>query len=559
MLVKFLRSSFLLFGLSMSSFSFAANSEEIVDGFSEFLLDRANSNLVAVFERRLKSDEYFQCYFPNTFEKIEAINLENLFSSKRYWGKSLESDLEVLVYRSILSETQHSFRLGQKFLERNQVIELLQHFDYEFEGQRYPINFVVLSPLELRKQLNGFSNGLAIAVNAVEGLDLSAEVCQVKEVDKNALKDLIQPYLEAAKGLSEWSVHLSKYGEGLHLSASGKQALYCDPQDIADAECAAAKFNERAFIDKLLKTNDFETIEKAAALAERIEKAYAALDALENTKFNEIDQVSILLPLLRNQSFSASDIKKIQGELVIAKSLDKAERQAKIIEVFAKIKQDVATQDEDAQRVFEMLRKLIDDKQTYSDRALVALELLKGSDGIKSANYEHLNKSVMFFATIADSEDKDGVKSILKTYTMPAVSFAEKRKFGTSYFISSYLAYAAVATDTHRSTESSSSSGLFVPVGVEFNYGLARGQSISLLLSPIDMAYPINLKINGSEDKVDINEIFAPSAALALGLKNYPLNFGLGYQRGRVLEDVNKAEERFLLFVSFDMPLFRLY
>ena len=47
-----------------------AAESDIVDGFTEFLVERANANLVAVFERRLKDDENFQCYFPNTYEKI---------------------------------------------------------------------------------------------------------------------------------------------------------------------------------------------------------------------------------------------------------------------------------------------------------------------------------------------------------------------------------------------------------------------------------------------------------------------------------------------------------
>ena len=89
--------------------------------------------------------------------------------------------------------------------------------------------------------------------------------------------------------------------------------------------------------------------------------------------------------------------------------------------------------------------------------------------------------------------------------------------------------------------------------------GFAHGDSLSIMLSPIDMAYPVNLKLSGIEDDIEFDEIIAPSITLAYGFRNYPLNIGIGYQRGRKLADVGKSEERWLLFVSFDMPLFRIY
>ena len=202
---------------------------------------------------------------------------------------------------------------------------------------------------------------------------------------------------------------------------------------------------------------------------------------------------------------------------------------------------------------------MIDDEQPYTDRALVALELLQDSEQFDDTRMERLRRSVMFFVSIADAEDKDAVKSILQAYTLPAVSYAEKRKLGDGFFISSYLGLGVADTDVHGSQQEASDDGLFVPIGIEYNFGRARGDSWSVMLSPIDMAYPVNLKLSGIEEDINFDELVAPSLTLAYGFREYPVNIGLGYQKGRKLDDVDKAEEKWLLFVTFDMPLFRIY
>ncbi|MFT4607242.1 MAG: hypothetical protein ACI9V8_001372 [Urechidicola sp.] len=158
-----------------------ASSSEIVDGFSEFLIDRANANLVAVFERHLKDDKTFQCYFPNTYGKIEKVKLENLFGSKNYWEDSLAFDLEVLIYRSIFVEAQQVL----KILDRNKLIEMVQLLEYEyqgpedeFSGKLIPINTLgITRPPSLRKQVNGFTNSLVDAMNNIAPQQIFEDVC----------------------------------------------------------------------------------------------------------------------------------------------------------------------------------------------------------------------------------------------------------------------------------------------------------------------------------------------------------------------------------------------
>ena len=534
----------------------AASSEEIIDGFSEFIVDRANANAIAIFERRLKNDENFKCYFPNTYEKIDKINIEHLFASKNYWEHSLEKDLEALIFRSMLVEVQQ----GLKVIDRNEVIKALQYLDYEYQGQRFPIDRAMQEwPQPLKDQVNGFSLQLANSLNRIEGRVLYSNICELTSKNKDELKALIRPYLKSVDEFKGWVNHVSEYGKNLRLSAPGKQALFCKQQDIAPEDCAAAQYDEMAILDKLLKTNDLEQVKKAIAIARRIKQADTAFDEPDRRKAEVIDRIVVLLPSLKNKNFSDADIESARKRLTEAKDLIKARQNDVMVSVVATIKQKVDRADADAKRIISMLYGITEDRQSHTDRALVALELLEGSDFFSAASHERLSRSVMFFASISDAEDKDVVKNILQAYALPAVSFAEKRKLGEGFFITSYLGFAGADADTSNSANKALNSGLFAPVGLEYNYGRSSGNSWSVMFSPIDMAYPVNLKLKGIDENVDFDDIVAPSLTIAYGFEDYPVNIGIGYQRGRKLNDVSESEERILFFISFDMPLFRMY
>jgi hypothetical protein len=537
-----------------------AGSEQIIDGFSEFLVERANTNFIAIFERRLKDDKNFQCYFPETYGKIESLQLNNLFVSRNYWQGGLEADLDTLLDRAILVEAQRGLKILNRNTETETIIKTLQYFEYEHKGKRYPLDRLDIGwEKSVRDEVNGFSYGLAESINktldAVRTKSLLRDMCRLHNEDKEQLKNLIQPYLD----LAGWSGHVARYGKNLRLSAAGKQAFYCRHEKIADADCAAVEYNEAEFVENLIQGEDFGRLRKAAEIADRIERAHAAFDTLDRKQADGIDRISALLPLLRRQAgFTAEEIEGLRQSLEQAKGMDSGKRRREIAGMAVRIKERMSS-DPDAIRIGELLRDLIEEKRSYTDRALAALELLEDSDIFSPASYDRLYRSVMFFVAIADSEDKDTVKATLRAYALDASSFSEKRKPGRGYFISSYLGVADADAEMRGSALEESGSGLFVPVGVEYNRGFSGGHSWSLMFSPFDMAYPVNLKLNGIEQDVDMDEIVAPSLTIAYGLEDYPLNIGFGYQRGRMLEDVGEAEERFLLFISLDMPLFRLY
>ncbi|MCP3687755.1 MAG: hypothetical protein GY784_05010 [Gammaproteobacteria bacterium] len=566
----------LVAGMVFNSAS-AATSSQIIDGFSEFIIERADANLIAVFERRLKNDKNFQCYFPNTYEKIDSIKLENLFSSKTYWEEGLDNDLEELIYRSLLVEVQQSLKFFsharvKEFVDLDRAILTLQHFEYSQTGSSYPLDSIDPGlPKPLRQEINGFSYSFAKLSELIRGIDkqvLVRNVCEVRNKGRAELQQVFDPYIEAGNELINWIQHVERYAHNVRLSSLGKQVLYCRHKNIASGECATAQFDEKKFIQDLLQDFVPEELRRAVAAAERINNAFTVIKQFTQKEADIIQNIELLLPTLQNERLDSAELQKIEGWLNEAEQLTrnavegwKIKRKKLFVQVLASIKQKVDSDDADAIRITGQLREFIEGKslQSYSDRALVSLELLEDSDLFNSPSYGRLRNAVLFFAAIADAEDKNGVKSILQAYTLPPVSFAEKRKQGEGVFISSYLGITYADFDSHGSTEQASTGGLFAPVGIEFSYGFDNGGSWSVLLSPIDMAFPINLKLSGIEEEVEFEELVAPSITLAYGFQDYPFNVGVGYQRGRTLGDVGAAEDGYLLFLSFDMPLFRLY
>lgn len=577
-MTAFIKFSFKLIVLGLfSQVSMAASSQEIIDGFSEFIIERSDANLVAVFERRLKNDSNFQCYFPNTYERIDNISLNNLFSSRSYWETGLSTDLEVLVYRSLLVEIQRSLKLFDDekvaaFLDLSNAIEILQHFEYVKDDQRYSL--VSIEPGlsdSLKSEINGFSDSfaeLSLKVVEIDQQKLVENVCQVKNTGLAGLRAMIEPYASAGSLLIEWTQHVSDFGANIRLSEQGREELYCRLNNINRQDCSLSLIDEQSVIAGYLEEKIPSKLVEAVSVANRIRHAFDVLDQLARKEIIRIENIETTLPALLGGTFSEQDIQDIKRRLDEAKELSegkinewKSRRREIMAGVLATIKQKVDANDIDAVRITQQLRDFVEDRnfESFTDRTLVSLELLEDSIAFSPSSYARLRNSVMFFASIADADDKDGVKSILRAYTLPPVSFAEKRKQGEGVFITSYLGMAGSEFDDRGSNEKISGNGLFAPVGIEFNYGFDNGGSWSIMLSPIDMAYPINLKLNGIEEEVEFDELVAPSISFAYGLENYPITVGVGYQRGRTLNDVDKAEEGYLLFIGFDMPLLRLY
>lgn len=170
-------------------------------------------------------------------------------------------------------------------------------------------------------------------------------------------------------------------------------------------------------------------------------------------------------------------------------------------------------------------------------------------------DFDDFRRYALFFAQMADAKDPSTVKALLKSVTVPPVSFGIKREpHRTHVLITSYLG-GAWATPKHSNEQTFA---IAAPIGVEVSQAGGSGNSFSLLLSPIDFGYPVSLKLNGVDTRVRTPDILVPSAYVFWGHRNYPFAAGVGYARVKSIETPDSREGRVLLLLAFDMPLFKL-
>lgn len=200
--------------------------------------------------------------------------------------------------------------------------------------------------------------------------------------------------------------------------------------------------------------------------------------------------------------------------------------------------------------------KNIQKRQSYTGKVVEAFKVIKEEKLEDSEQLLKLKRYALFIAQVADSTSPEQIEGLLKEYTLPVTSFLAKREAGDSMLmVTSYLGYSAGKVMNDDKLVSDNLSGFYVPVGFEYSRGLHHGGSLSVMLSPVDFGYPVSLKLNGMEENIEFDEIAAPSISLAYGIKDYPVNIGIAFQKGKRFALQNQEEKRLLLFIAFDMPL----
>lgn len=172
-------------------------------------------------------------------------------------------------------------------------------------------------------------------------------------------------------------------------------------------------------------------------------------------------------------------------------------------------------------------------------------------------DFDDFKRYVLFFAQMADAaqtNDPERVKVLLKSVTIPPVSFGIKREpHRTRVLVTAYLGGAWAKDKDDRTFV------IAAPIGFEISQARGSGNSLSLLVSPVDFGYPLSLKMQNAETTVRYSDVVVPAAYVLWGPKNYPFAGGLGYARVRSVDTPDKREGRWLLFLGFDLPLFKLH
>lgn len=208
-----------------------------------------------------------------------------------------------------------------------------------------------------------------------------------------------------------------------------------------------------------------------------------------------------------------------------------------------------------------------DSKDPNINYVAAAVDLLNVANGHIDSKKDEIKKVknyLLFFASLADAKSSQQVTSILEVYVLPPVSFGEKREsyhwFVSSYVGLDYSSYNIARKDTPLASPNNQKGvGVYAPIGFEISTPNGDWGPIAFMLAPFDFGYPLSLKMTGSNTAVNLNDVVSPSIAVSYGLKDYPNNWGIAWQRVNRNQNNNEQSSRLLIFFSFDMPLYVIH
>lgn len=458
--------------------------DTLIDGVSDFLIERAEANLIHAFEHKIKNSEEFACYFPNTRNRLKYGHLQEwLLFPNNIWGETVKKDMELFALRSTLISVEKRLKLGKKAAElADMYLKATDELFVLYKGEPYPLNVTGLDKSKPEvKLVNGFSEHLGDIVTALNAFRPYTTVCDSPKQNLAQFKTSINALFNVKDKLKSFIDHVEKYGKDIRVSTK-KLKAFCETHKL-EGDCSTEK--------------------KVSALYVKKVTAYLEEHFSEHKLLLFIGAAKILE-------------KKVKDVVVKAEA-----------------------------------------KDSYTGMVLLLLEELEKTKLIGDADFQRLSRSILFFANISDSDRPEQVQAVLKAYTLPPVSYYTKREYGYHVNLTAYvgLAYGSNAGDIPEPKERTS---IFAPIGIELSKGLGNGTSMSFMVSPFDFGYPVHQRLNGNESDASIEGILAPSITASYGFKDLPFTIGGGYQQGRYVPALNETENRWLVFVAFDMPLFNL-
>ncbi|MES0491220.1 MAG: hypothetical protein ABUK01_14595 [Leptospirales bacterium] len=505
---RFITTVVLLILFSFSSSKVMAEGVENarIMGVADFLVERANANYMYIVESKLKKSIILQEFFPNIYRQLTFSGLTHLFLiPEKVWKDTIEKDIEFLgdkISKSIDTKIINpAIEEITNFIQR----DIYSKLEISIDGKKWWSLGLDDPPDEFMNQpaYAAVHNILYAPLAQLVDFNIRKQIgLHNQTVDLKNLKT-IREFLHEISGLLKQDVNnMGAVLKNINISV-GKQALKSELMDIQFRVIKDESSLESKQMSKLLK---------------------------EGTN-------------VLNKFFGLVDIYDLINEIKSADTYTERMQYALLVLEKA-IKFDL--------QVF----KPKDSKQKNRDLANKIM--------VELDNYK---KYLLLFAQMADATTREEVKQALKAITMPDVSFASARAPGFHIFISGYLgvAYGYGPLNITDASKRTNSGFLFAPVGIELVWGLAgkcgRGSSLGILLSPFDFGNPVNTVIFDDNKTFTYTDIISPGVYLQWGLKDIPLAIQLGLNRRPVTgTDVkNHYENRLIIAVTMDMPLFQLY
>ncbi len=290
----------------------------------------------------------------------------------------------------------------------------------------------------------------------------------------------------------------------------------------------------------LVKINSIKSIMET--LNESIDQSFNRIDSVMN-KITELKKSDGIEFANSDQIFSL--IERIENEF----------EGIKIVLSTVITMTDSSSNTVKAIKAFEIIEFL--EKNLSSDS-----KLSSESKEIFDDYFPTFKKIALFFAQISDADSASQVSTILKTYTLPSVSFGVKREPGKWHmFIQSYWGITVGMESINERILSNTRFyyGITAPIGLEFSRGLGNESSFSFFVSALEFGQVVNSQMFDENVNYTWADIVAPGLTFNYGFPQVPLAVGLGGYYGKSLVGGQQKEWHLFAHFSFDMPLVTLF
>ncbi len=256
--------------------------DAIVDGVSMFLLERAEVNLIYVFEKKIKNSEMFECYFPNTRNQLKYGQLQEwLLFPRDMWKVSIEKDIELFALRSTVVSLEKNMNVsGKATALADAFLKFTKDLVVEFDGKNYSLAVVPVDKNDPRfKRINGFSEHLSQIVTALNAFRKYTSPCDSPKDGIKKFKESIEGILRYEKYIAAFRKHVKDNKKFLHLSEE-KVNEFCRKHEL-DGGCSSEKEALDLYVAKLEKN-----------INKQLSNTFVGhLDKLNNKITNLLDEV----------------------------------------------------------------------------------------------------------------------------------------------------------------------------------------------------------------------------------------------------------------------------
>ncbi len=228
--------------------------ENIVNGVSKFLLERAEVNFIYAFEKKIKKSEMFECYFPNTRNQLKYGQLQEwLLFPRDMWKVSIEKDIKLFALRSTIVSLEKNMNVsGKATALADAFLKFTKDLVVEFDGKNYSLAVVPVDKNDPSfKRINGFSGNLSQIVTALNAFRKYTSPCDSPKDELKEFEKSITGILNYKEYINDFKKHVKNNAQYLHLSDK-KLNEFCSKHEL-DGDCSSEKAAISLYVDKLDK------------------------------------------------------------------------------------------------------------------------------------------------------------------------------------------------------------------------------------------------------------------------------------------------------------------